>query len=159
MELEILKDGSLDLKNQSLKELDFVIGALHQNLNMSSDELTARLVKAINSGMINTVAHPTDRVIGQREGLKLDFDKVMEACEKNDVLLEIDGYPERSDLPFDLVKKAKDYSIKFSLGSDSHRTEHLRFLDLATAIARRGWLEKKDVINTLEYKEVLKLRR
>jgi len=159
VELEILKDGSLDLKNQSLKELDFVIGALHQNLNMSSDELTARLVKAINSGMINTVAHPTDRIIGQREGLKLDFDKVMEACKNNDVLLEIDGYPERSDLPFDLVKKAKDYSIKFSLGSDSHRIEHLRFLGLATAIARRGWLEKKDIINTLEYKEVLKLRR
>ena len=128
-------------------------------LNMSSKELTNRLVKAINSGRINTIAHPTDRIIGQREGLKLDFDKVMEACKKNDVLLEIDGYPERSDLPFDLVKKAKDYSIKFSLGSDSHRTEHLRFLGLATAIARRGWLEKKDVINTLEYKEVLKLRR
>ncbi len=159
VELEILKDGSLDLRNDSLKELDFVIGAMHQNLNMSSKELTNRLVKAINSGRINTVAHPTDRIIGQREGLKLDFDKVMEACKKNDVLLEIDGYPERSDLPFDLVKKAKDYSIKFSLGSDSHRTEHLRFLGLATAIARRGWLEKKDVINTLEYKEVLKLRR
>ena len=159
VELEILKDGSLDLRNDSLKELDFVVGAMHQNLNMSSKELTNRLVKAINSGRINTVAHPTDRIIGQREGLKLDFDKVMEACKKNDVLLEIDGYPERSDLPFDLVKKAKDYSIKFSLGSDSHRTEHLRFLGLATAIARRGWLEKKDVINTLEYKEVLKLRR
>ena len=159
VELEILKDGSLDLRNDSLKELDFVIGAMHQNLNMSSKELTNRLVKAINSGRINTIAHPTDRIIGQREGLKLDFDKVMEACKKNDVLLEIDGYPERSDLPFDLVKKAKDYSIKFSLGSDSHRTEHLRFLGLATAIARRGWLEKKDVINTLEYKEVLKLRR
>ena len=159
VELEILKDGSLDLKNESLKELDFVIGAMHQNLNMSSKELTDRLIKAINSGMINTVAHPTDRIIGQREGLKLDFDKVIEACKNNDVLLEIDGYPERSDLPFDLVKKAKSYSIKFSLGSDSHRTEHLRFLNLATAIARRGWLEKKDVINTLGYKEILKLRR
>ena len=159
VELEILKDGSLDLKDESLKGLDFVIGAMHQNLNMNSKELTSRLIKAINSGMINTIAHPTDRIIGQREGLKLDFDKVMEACKNNDVLLEIDGYPERSDLPFDLVKKAKDYSIKFSLGSDSHRTEHLRFLNLAAAIARRGWLEKRDIINTLEYKEVLKLRR
>ncbi len=159
VELEILKDGSLDLKNESLKELDFVIGAIHQNLNMSSKELTNRLITAINSGMINAVAHPTDRIIGQREELKLDFDMVMEACEKNDVLLEIDGYPERSDLPFDLVKKAKGYSIKFSLGSDSHRIEHLRFLDLATAIARRGWLERKDVINTLKYREILKLKR
>ncbi len=159
VELEILKDGSLDLKAGTLKKMDFVIGALHQNLNMSPKELTDRVLKAINSGMINTVAHPTDRIIGKRPGLPLDFDKIMEACSKNDVLLEIDGYPERSDLPFDLVKKAKEYKIRFSLGSDSHRIEHLRFLHLAAAIARRGWLEKKDVINTLSYKEILKLKR
>ena len=159
VELEILKDGSLDLKDETLKQFDFVIGALHQNLKMDSKDLTNRLIKAINSGKINTVAHPTDRIIGQREGLKLDFDKVMEACSNNNVLLEIDGYPERSDLPFDLVKKAKDYAIRFSLGSDSHRLEHLRFLNFACAIARRGWLEKKDVINTLGYNEVLKLKR
>ncbi|MEM0143062.1 MAG: PHP domain-containing protein, partial [Candidatus Parvarchaeum sp.] len=159
VELEILKDGSLDLKDTFLKELDFVVGAMHQNLNMDGKQLTNRLITAINSGNINSIAHPTDRIIGQREALKLDFDKVMEACEKNQVFLEIDGYPERSDLPFDLVKKARDYSIRFSLGSDSHRVEHLRFLGLATAIARRGWLEKKDVINTLGYKEIIKLRR
>jgi len=159
VELEILKDGSLDLKDDSLKQFDFVIGALHQNLNMGNKDLTDRLIKAINSGKINAVAHPTDRIIGQREGLKLDFNRVMEACENNDVLLEIDGYPERSDLPFDLVKKAKDYKIKFSLSSDSHRIEHLRFLEFASAIARRGWLEKKDVINTLGYNEILRLKR
>ncbi len=159
VEMEILKDGSLDLDNSTLKELDFVIGALHQNLNMDSKEMTERLIKAINSGMINTVAHPTDRLIGEREPLKLDFDRVMEACKKNDVLLEINGYPERSDLPFDLVKKAKAYGVKFSLGSDSHRVEHLRFINLACAIARRGWLEKSDVINTMEYKDILKLKK
>ena len=159
VELEILKDGSLDLNNDALQSLDFVIGAVHQNLKMNGKDLTDRLIRAINSGKINTVAHPTDRIIGQREELKLDFDRVMEACKRNEVMLEIDGYPERSDLPFDLVRKAKGYGINFSLGSDSHRTEHLRFLSLATAIARRGWLEKGEVINTLSYREVLKLKR
>ena len=159
VELEILKDGSLDLGDATLKNMDFVLGALHQNLNMDRKDLTNRLLKAINSGKINAVAHPTDRMIGQRKELDLDFEKIMEACEKNGVLLEIDGYPERSDLPFDLVKKAKNYGVMFSLGSDSHRTGHLRFLDLAGAIARRGWLERKDVINTFGYKDVLKLRR
>ena len=159
VEIEILKDGSLDLNDSCLAGMDFVIGALHQNLRMGSKELTNRLIKAINSGRINTVAHPMDRLIGEREKLKLDFERVLEACKKNDVLLEINGYPERSDLPFDLVRKAKEFGVKFSLGSDSHRIEHLRFMKLAGAIARRGWLEKNDVINTLGYKDILRLKR
>lgn len=159
VEMEILKDGSIDLNYATLKELDFVIGALHQNLNMAPKELTDRLIKAIESGKLNSIAHPMDRIIGQREPLKLDFERVMEACKKNDVLLEINGYPERSDLPFDLVKRAKEYGLKFSLGSDSHRTEHLRFIKLATAIARRGWLQSGDVVNTMPYESILKLKR
>ena len=159
VEIEILKDGSLDLNDSCLAGMDFVIGALHQNLRMGSKELTTRLIKAINSGRINTVAHPMDRLIGEREKLKLDFERVLEACKKNDVLLEINGYPERSDLPFDLVRKAKEFGVKFSLGSDSHRIEHLRFIKLAGAIARRGWLGKNDVINTLGYKDILRLKR
>ncbi len=160
VELEILKDGSLDLPGSILKDLDFVVGALHQNLKMSPRDLTDRLLRAINSGMITAVAHPTDRIIGEREALPLDFDRIFDACEKNGVLLEIDGFPSRSDLPFDLVKKAKEHGgIRFSLGSDSHRLEHLKFIRLATAIARRGWLTKDDVVNTLDYKGVLKLKR
>ena len=159
VELEILKDGSLDLPSKLLKSMDFVLGALHQNLKMSRHELTERLLKAINSGLISCVAHPTDRLISQREALDLDFDRIFSACKNNDVLLEIDGFPDRSDLPFDMVKKAKEEKIRFSLGSDSHRLEHLRFLDLAVAIARRGWLEGKDIVNTLGYEDILKLRR
>lgn len=159
VELEILKDGSLDLSRPCLKEMDFVIGAMHQHTNGDRKALTERLLKAINSGMINTVAHPTGRMIGQRAPFNLDYQRVYEACVKNDVLLEIDGYPDRSDLPFDMVKQAKEYGVKFSLGSDSHRKNQLRFIRLATAIARRGWLEKSDVVNTLKYKDVLKLKR
>ncbi len=160
VELEILKDGSLDLSNKILSEMDFVIGAIHQNLKMSPSDLTGRLIKAINSGRINAIAHPTDRMIGEREALPLNFDKVFDACEKNNVLIEINGFPNRSDLPFDLVKRAKEHGgIKFSLGSDAHRLEHLKFIRLSTAIARRGWLTSKDVVNTISYKDLLKLRR
>jgi DNA polymerase (family 10) len=159
VELEILKDGSLDLPSGLLKNMDFVLGALHQNLNMSGEELTDRLIKAINTGLITSVAHPTDRLINQRSPLPLNFDKVFDACEKNDTLLEIDGFPDRSDLPFDMVKEAKEQGIRFSLGSDSHRVDHFKFLRLATAIARRGWLEKKNVVNALKYSDILKLRR
>ncbi len=159
VELEILKDGSLDLPSGLLKNMDFVLGALHQNLNMGGEELTDRLIKAINTGLITSVAHPTDRLINQRSPLPLNFDKVFDACEKNDTLLEIDGFPDRSDLPFDMVKEAKEQGIRFSLGSDSHRVDHFKFLRLATAIARRGWLEKKNVVNALKYSDILKLRR
>lgn len=159
VELEILKDGSLDLPSKFLKDFDFVLGALHQNTKMSRQDLTERLVKAIDSGLIDSVAHPTDRMIGEREPLDIDMEKVFSACKRSDVWLEIDGYPNRSDLPFDLVKNAKDYGIKFTLGSDAHSVNHLRFIRMATAIARRGWLEKKDIVNAMGLNDFFKFRR
>lgn len=159
VELEILKDGSLDLSPKTLKSMDFVIGALHQNTKMPRKELTNRVIRAIESGLVTTIAHPTGRKIGEREPFDLDFQRIFEACKKNDVALEIDGFPDRSDLPFNMVKEAKTYGIIFTLGSDAHRKDQLRFIRMATAIARRGWLEKKDVINTLEYNAILNLKR
>ena len=126
---------------------------------MPRKELTNRLIRAIESGLISTVAHPTGRKIGERAPFDLDYEKIFEACKRNDVLLEIDGFPERSDLPFDMAKQAKTYGIRFSLGSDAHRDAQLRFIRMATAIARRGWLEKRDVANTMDYKDIQRLRR
>lgn len=148
VELEIRKDGTLDLPYKLLEEMDVVVGALHQWVGDNITENTNRVVKALNSGHIFTLAHPTGRLIGVREPYRLDFEKIFQACEENNVSLEINGYPERSDLPYDLVKRAREYDLKFTLGSDSHRTDHLRFLRFATSIARRGWLEKNDVMNT-----------
>ncbi len=150
VELEILKDGSLDLDDSTLKEMDFVLAALHQGLVADADMNTARLLKAIESGKIHGLAHPTGRLIGSREAYRLNFDRIFEACRDNHVFIEINGHPERSDLPFDLVKKAKEYGIHFTLGSDSHSTMDLRNLHFATAIARRGWLDKESVVNTLD---------
>ncbi len=158
-EVEVLKDGSLDLSPQTIHKLDYVIGAVHQWTNMSKDELTQRYIKAINSGLISALAHPTGRQIGSKPPLDLDYDKIFEACEKNNVICEIDGTPLRSDLPYDLVKKAKAYNVMFHVVSDAHSTEELRYLFFATAIARRGWLEKERIINTYDVKKVLSYKR
>lgn len=147
VELEILKDGGLDLPKDLLSEMDIVIGALHQGISDEMKINTARLVKAIESGYLTSIAHPTGRMLGTREPYRVDFDSVFQACVDNNVALEINGFPTRSDLPYDLVKKAKSYRIRFTLGSDAHSTEQLKYLRFATAIARRGWLESKDVIN------------
>lgn len=151
VELEILKSGDLDLSDSLLKEMDIVIGAMHQSISDKIDVNTSRLVKAIESGLLTTIAHPTGRLIGSREPYQIDFEKVFQACEDNNVALEINGYPIRSDLPFNLVKKARDYNLKFTLGSDAHSTEQMKYLKFATAIARRGWLERDAVLNAKSY--------
>lgn len=157
VELEILKDGSLDLSDELLDEMDIVVVALHQWVKDDIKSNTDRVLKAIESGKAFTLAHPTGRMIGTREPYKLDFEKIFQACSDNGVAIEINGYPDRSDLPYDLVKRAKDYSLKYTLGSDSHRLEHLRFLEYATHIARRGWLEEKDVLNCLDVNKLKKV--
>lgn len=155
-ELEIRKDGSLDLPVSILGEMDVVIVALHQRVGDSITENTERVIRAVESGMATALAHPTGRMIGSREPYRLDFERIFQACHDSGVALEIDGYPERSDLPFDMVYRARQYDVKFSLGSDAHMVDHLRFLRFATNIARRGWLEKKDVLNSRSYDKLCK---
>lgn len=148
VELEILKDGSLDLSRKILNEMDVVIGALHQGVSNDIGVNTSRMLNAISSGMLTTIAHPTGRMLGTREPYKIDFDKLFQACRDNDVALEINGFPTRSDLPYDLAKKARSFNVQFTLGSDAHSTDQLKYLRFATAIARRGWLESKEIVNT-----------
>lgn len=148
VELEILRDGTLDLSKEALEEMDVIIGAMHQWVGEDIRANTSRFVRAIGSGVLTTIAHPTGRLIGSRGAYRIDFEAVFQACKDNGVAIEINSYPTRSDLPFDLVKKAKDYGVNFALASDAHSVEELKYLRFATAIARRGWLEKKEVLNT-----------
>ena len=157
VELEILKDGSLDLSQSTLDNMDFVLASLHQHVSSSREENTLRIINAIRSGKINAIAHPTGRIIGSREPYSIDLDSVVRECVDNNVMLEINGSPERSDLPFDLVKRFRDSGIMFSLGSDAHNTSDLFNLRFATAIARRGWLDGGKIANTLSLKELLKV--
>jgi len=154
-EVDILKDGSLDLMEKTLKKMDYVIGAVHTNLNMDKDSMTKRIIKAIESGYVDILAHPTDRLINEREGIQFDFDKVFESAKENNVAMEINAFPNRLDLNDDNIRKAKEYGLMFEIGTDSHRVSHFDFMRYGIGTARRGWVTKKEVINTMSIDHLL----
>ncbi|VVC71851.1 phosphatase YcdX [uncultured archaeon] len=155
-EVDITKDGNLAVAKAALKKLDFVVASVHSNFNLPEKEMTARFIKAVESGAVSAIGHPSCREIGLREAVKLDFGALYESAEENGVFLEINAYPERMDLWDTEIKKAKDgFKAKFVLGTDSHSTSHLRFMETGVGMARRGWLEKKDLLNTRSFEELV----
>ncbi|MCD6481251.1 MAG: DNA polymerase/3'-5' exonuclease PolX [Thermoplasmata archaeon] len=156
VEANIMKDGSIDVGKEVLKNVDVVLASIHSAFRMEEKEMTARLLKAMDNEYVDIIAHPTCRIIQKREPIKVDMEKVMEKAKENDIVMEINAYPERLDLNDLNVKMAVEYGVKLSIGTDAHAKEHLRFYDLGTAVARRGWATKKDVINTYD---VDKLKR
>jgi DNA polymerase (family X) len=156
-EVDILKDGTLDLTKECLKTMDCVVGAVHSYFKMSEEEMTARIGKALDSGYVNILAHPTGREINIRDGYPLDMDKTFEAAERNHVTLEINSFPNRLDLNDTNIMKASHYKVNFSIDTDAHRTSHFGFIKYGVGTARRGWLTKERVINTLPLKELTKL--
>ncbi len=148
IEVDILKDGSLDLADDVLADLDWVMGSIHYNLNLNEEAMTERLLSAVRSGLVHSLAHPTDRIIGQREPIVYDFTQVFEACVENDVCVEINAQPDRLDLPDIYCKQARDMGVKFTMGTDAHQTNHLDFMQFGINVARRGWLRRSDVLNT-----------
>ncbi|MFG1519234.1 MAG: helix-hairpin-helix domain-containing protein [Thermoplasmataceae archaeon] len=155
LEVEIGPDGSLREGADVLKSADFVLGSMHDKAGTDAAENTRRMVRGIESGLLSGIAHPTGRIIGRHEGYPMDMERIFQACSDSNVLLEINGFPERSDLPFDLVKRAREYKLKFTLGSGSHSAGEMRYLMFATAIARRGWLEKEMVVNSYQYAKII----
>ncbi len=158
-ETDILKDGSLDLGYKTLEKMDYVLGAIHSNLNMGEQEMTKRLVSCIESGKVNIIAHPTGRLIGRREPIKLNLDKVFQAAKDNGVVMEIDSFPDRLDLNDENILKAREYGLKFSIDTDSHSASNFKFIRYGIGTAKRGWLRKEDVINTLPYEKLMKIFR
>ncbi len=146
-EVDILADGSLDYDNKYLKELDIVIAAIHSRFKSSRQDMTRRILKAFENPYVNVFVHPTGRLIGQREPYDFDFEKVAEVAKERGIALEVDSYPSRLDLKDLHVRKAVEIGCKISIDTDSHAVDHLRFMELGIAQARRGWAEVKDVIN------------
>jgi len=149
-EVDINKDGTLALPSPLLKKLDVVIGAVHSSFSMPEAEMTRRIVKGLDSGLVTILAHPSGRLLGERGAYALDYEKVYEAAKRNGVAMEINAFPMRLDLVDTEVKRAIGEGVRVSIGTDSHATGHLRFMRLGVAVARRGWCEKKDVLNTLK---------
>ena len=148
-EIDILKDGSLDLSDKTMDRMDYGLASIHMNLNMTKDEMTKRIIKAFETGYVSVWAHPTDRLIGVRSPINVDLDKVFESAKENNVAIEIDSLPDRLDLNDEGIFKARQYGLKFSIDTDSHSTTNYQFLRYGIGMARRGWLTQADVINTM----------
>jgi DNA polymerase (family 10) len=157
MEVNILKDGNIDVSNKVLKKLDIVVASIHSAFRMEEKEMTNRLVKAIRHTDVNVIAHPTCRVIQKREPINVNLEKVMQVAKDNDVALEINAYPERLDLNDVHTKTAVEMGVMLSIGTDAHSSEHLKYYELGVAVARRGWAKKQDIINTYNSKELEKI--
>jgi DNA polymerase (family 10) len=154
-EVDILEDGSLYLPDAVLKKLDWVVASVHGNFNMPSAAMTKRIVKALKNPYVNVFAHPTSRLLLKRDPITYDFDEVFETAAKHNVALEINASIYRLDLNDVLARKAKDMGCRITINSDAH---HPREFDYRFGItqARRGWIEKKDVLNTMTFAQLKK---
>ena len=148
VEVDILKDGRLDISDSVLAELDWVVASVHSAFGMPEDKMTARLIAAVTSGVVHCLGHPFGRLIGQRDSLHFDADRVFEACKKAGVCLEINAQPDRLDLPDVYCKRAREMGLTMVIATDAHRASEFEWIGYGVGVARRGWLEKGDVLNT-----------
>ncbi|MEZ4462111.1 MAG: DNA polymerase/3'-5' exonuclease PolX [bacterium] len=148
IEVDILKDGALDMTHDLLKNCDWVVGSIHSHFNLKPDEMTRRLIEAIQTGLLSCIGHPTGRILGGRDGYDFDFDAVLAACAAKGVALEINGSTGRLDLNAELAHRAKTHGVKLVLGSDAHSTRGLDDMFFAVQQARRAGLTAGDVLNT-----------
>ncbi|MBL7085012.1 MAG: DNA polymerase/3'-5' exonuclease PolX [Candidatus Omnitrophica bacterium] len=154
-EVDIKSDGSLDYPDKILKELDVVVAAIHTGFKQSQEQLTKRIIKAMENRYVNIIAHPSGRLLGQREPYALDMEEVLKKAKETATSIEINAFPERLDLTDINCRRAKELGVKMAISTDAHMLEHLDFMDLGVAVARRGWLEKKDIVNTLSLEKLL----
>jgi DNA polymerase (family 10) len=140
-----------------LKELDIVVASVHSKFNQSRKDMTQRLINAINNDYVKIIGHPTSRKINKKKALNMDMQEIFKASKENNTYLEINSFPERLDLNDINVKNAIDTGCKIVLNTDAHDKEHLRYIKLGVAVAKRGWAQKKDVINTHGYNEFDKI--
>jgi len=155
-EANILNDGSIDIKDETLKKLDFVIAGIHSNFKMEKKKMTERIIRAMKNPNVDIISHPTGRILKRRDEYQIDFDKILRAAKEFGVILEINSFPERLDLNDQNIQRAKEVGVKMIINTDSHHKDQMRFIELGIAQARRGWAEKKDIINTRPLKKLLK---
>lgn len=156
-EVNILKDGSLDIKDEVLAKLDVCGVAVHSNFNMSRTDMTERIKKAITNPHADILFHPTGRIINQRPAYEFYLEDILKHAKKTGTVVEIDAYPDRLDLKDEHIRMAVNLGVKLAIDTDAHATSHLHYMELGIAQARRGWSEKDDVINTRPLAEMIKL--
>jgi DNA polymerase (family 10) len=154
-EVDILKDGSLDYSDEILAQLEVVVCSVHSYFNLDRAEMTERMLAAIENPYTQIIAHPTGRLLLRRDPIDYDMEKILEACAKNGVAMECNSYPDRLDLKDVYLRMCKDRGVKVVISTDSHSAANLSFIRYGVTMARRGWLEKHDVINTLPTEQFL----
>jgi DNA polymerase (family X) len=154
LECDILRNGSMDIAEDALAELDLVIGSVHSFFSIEASEMTDRLLRALDSPNIRVLGHGTGRMLLQRDSYPFHFDRVARKAAERKILFEINASPARLDLPSNLVRVARRYGCQFTISTDAHRTSHLRNMYLGVTTARRGWLATSDVLNTKPLAEI-----
>lgn len=155
-ETNILKNGSIDINDQALKKLDYAIAGIHSYFKMEKKQMTERIIKAMKNPYIKIISHPTGRILRRRDEYRVDFEKILRAAKEFSVIMEINASPYRLDLNDKKIRTAKEMGVKMVINTDSHQTNQLKLMELGVAQARRGWAEKKDIVNTKTLKGLLK---
>lgn len=156
-EVDIRDDGGLDYGDEILKELDIVIAAIHSGFKQNKDKLTKRIVTAMDNRYVDIVAHLTGRLMGSRSAYEVDIDHILLAAKDTNTALEINAYPERLDLTDINCRRAKEMGVMLAISTDAHMTGQLDNMRFGVSVARRGWLTKKDVLNSYPWHEIKKI--
>jgi DNA polymerase (family X) len=154
-EVDILPDGKLDLEDEMLAQLDVVVASVHSSFVQSESEMTKRMIRAVENRFVHILGHMTGRLLLEREGYKVNQTEVIDACAASGTWIELNASPYRFDMDWRLWHYAKDKGVKCVINCDAHRNEHAAYLRLGAGVARKGWLEKNDVMNTLPLKQLM----
>ena len=155
-EVDIRSDGTLDFPDSILEMLDIVVASVHSGFKQAKEQLTSRIVAAMKNPLVSIIAHPTGRLIGERDAYEVDMDKILQTAKETGTAMEINAYPLRLDLSDIYAKEAKALGIPIVISTDAHVTTQFNFMFYGVSIARRAWLEKIDVANTLEVDQLMK---
>jgi DNA polymerase (family 10) len=154
-ECDILPDGRLDYPDEVLAELAVVVCSVHSRFGMSREEMTARIIKAMDNPHVDIIGHPTGRVLGQRDPYDVDMERLVEAAKRTNTTLEINASPDRLDLSDIHARMARERGVRLVISTDAHSRYELRFMEYGIAVARRAWVETKDVLNTLPLEQLI----
>lgn len=156
VEMDILPDGTLDYEDELLQGMDIVIASIHSAFSQPREKIMARLTTALKNAHVDIIAHPTGRLIGRREGYDADIDLLIALAKETNTVLELNANPNRLDLASAHVKKAQESGVKLVINTDAHRTETLAHMNIGISAAKRGWINKASVINTLELQDLIR---
>ncbi len=154
-EVDILSGGKLAFSNELLSMLDFTVAAIHSGFKQTKDAITKRLIKAMQNKFVHSIAHPTGRLMGVRDAYEIDFEEIFKVARDTNTAIEINAYPERMDLNDINCHRAKEVGVKMVISTDAHTKDQLDNIFFGISVARRGWIEKDDILNTLSLNNML----